>query len=276
MKAVKRLARQKKPQAPPKGAPAWTATFSDLMNLLLCFFVLLFALSSVDEEKFDQVAVSMSNSFSIFKGGQSSIGEGRLIGMGVSQLNDLDVYFSSMGKTSEEIDEAIKDFEEQLQEVNEKATSEMYDKISETSGKYNLDDYVELSIDEEGSRYVSIDINGSLLYDSGKADLKEDAIPIFSKVGDILKLYEGYRISIIGHTDNVPISSANFASNKELSSARAIKAAEYLIDKKGIDPTTIEWIGRGEYDPIADNNTLEGKAKNRRIEIRIYNSFNSD
>lgn len=270
------MARQKKPQAPPKGAPAWTATFSDLMNLLLCFFVLLFALSSVDEEKFDQVAASMTNSFSIFKGGSSSIGEGQLIGMGVSQLNDLDIYFSSMGKTSEEVDEAIKDFEEQLKEVNGQATAEMYDKISETSTKYNLYNYVELSIDKDGSRYVSIDINGSLLYDSGKAELKSEAIPIFSKVGDILKLYEGYRISIIGHTDNVPISSAKYASNKELSSARAIKAAEYLINNKGIDPSTIEWIGRGEYDPIADNNTQEGKAKNRRIEIRIYNSFNSD
>lgn len=274
---MKRLARQKKAAEPPKGAPAWMATFSDLMNLLLCFFVLLFSMSSVDNEKFNEVAASMSSSFSIFKGGQSSIGDGHLIGMGVAQLTELDKYFTSMGQTtSESVDKEIEKFEEQLKEINEQATSDMYDKISETSTKYNLDDYLDLSIDEEGSRYVSIDISGSLLYDSGKAELKKDALPIFSKVGDILKLYSGYRISIIGHTDNIPISSANFASNKELSSARAIKAAEYLIDVKGINAKTIEWIGRGDYDPIASNDTAEGRAKNRRIEIRIYNALNSD
>lgn len=270
------MARQKKPEQPPKGAPAWTATFSDLMNLLLCFFVLLFAMSTVDEEKFDQVSASLSSSFSIFKGGQSSIGDGMLINMGVAQLNELDNYYSNMGQTSEEISEEYQEIEEQLSQINEEATKEMYDQISETSTDYNLDDYIDLAVDEESNRYVSISISGYLLYDSGKAELKEEALPIFSKVGDILNMYEGYRISIIGHTDNVPISTVKYESNKELSSARAIKAAEYLIDVKGIDPKSIEWIGRGEYDPIADNKSTEGQAKNRRVEIRIYNAFNSN
>lgn len=276
-KVVKYLARQKKPEEPPKGAPLWMNTFADLMNLLLCFFVLLFAMSNVDEEKFDQMAESMQSSIGIFSSGNTSISEGVLFNMGIAQLNQLNEYFSSSGESTNSEGEEAKNFEEQLKEANQMVTEEMYDNISETSGKYNLDNYIELSIDEEGNRYVSIDISGSLLYDSGKAELKKEALPIFSKVGDILKKYEGYRISIIGHTDNVPMQSGGqFESNKELSSARAIKAAEYLIESKGLDASKIEWIGRGEYDPIADNSTTEGKAKNRRIEIRIYNILNSD
>jgi len=270
------LAKKKQEEAP-QGSPAWMATFSDLMNLLLCFFVLLFAMSSVDQAKFEEIAASLNSSFSIFKGGQSSIGEGQLIGMGVSQLNEFDEYYNNMGQASEESEgEEIKELMEQLSEANKAETEAMYDEISEKSDQYNLNDYMELTIDAEGNKYVAIEINGSLLYDSGKASLKEEALPIFSKVGDILKSYEGYRISIIGHTDNVPINSGKYSSNMELSSARAIEAAKYLAKVKNIDYSSLEWIGRGEHDPIASNATEEGRAKNRRIEIRIYNSLNSD
>ena len=266
-----------KVEEPPKGAPAWMCTFSDLMNLLLCFFVLLFAMSSVDEEKFDQIAASFSSSFSIFSGGQSSIGEGQLINMGVAQLNEFDQYFSNMGQTAEDTEgEEITELKQFLTEANKVETEKMYDTISELSSKYNLDKYLDIETDPAGGQYVLININGSLLYDSGKAQLKNEALPIFSKVGDIVKTYKGYRISVIGHTDNVPVVSGIYRSNKELSAARAINAAEYLIDVKGIDPSNIEWTGRGEYDPIADNGNELGRSKNRRIEIRIYNSLNTN
>lgn len=80
----------------------WKDTFSDLMNLLLCFFVLLYSMSSVDEVKYSELVASMSNSFSIFSGGAQSIGEGQLISSGATQLNNLDEYYSDMGKASED------------------------------------------------------------------------------------------------------------------------------------------------------------------------------
>ncbi len=273
---MKRLARKKTEEAP-KGAPEWMTTFSDLMNLLLCFFVLLFAMSNVDEEKFDQIAASFSSSFSIFSGGASSIGDGQLISMGVAQLNEFNQYFSNMGQTTESSEgEEIDELKQFLTEANKAETDKMYDNISEMSTQYNLDDYLDIETDQAGGQYVLLNISGSLLYDSGKAQLKKEALPIFSKVGDILKTYKGYRISVIGHTDNVPVVSGIYRSNKELSAARAINAAEYLIDVKGINPSYIEWIGRGEYDPIADNSNEAGRSKNRRIEIRIYNSLNTN
>ena len=86
------MARQKKTEEPPKGAPAWQSTFADLMNLLLCFFVLLYSMSTIDAEKFDLIAASFNQTFSIFSAGATAIGDGILISNGVSQLNELDQY----------------------------------------------------------------------------------------------------------------------------------------------------------------------------------------
>jgi len=92
---------KKKQEDPPKGSPAWMATFSDLMNILLCFFVLLFAMSNVDEAKQDAVIASLNQAFSVFDGGAQAIGDGILISNGVSQLNELDDFINSTGKLDE-------------------------------------------------------------------------------------------------------------------------------------------------------------------------------
>ena len=107
------MARKKQEEAP-KGSPAWMATFSDLMNLLLCFFVLLFSMSTVDAQKFQMIEASFSETFSIFDAGATAIGDGVLISNGVSQLNELDQYINSTGKTAEsEVDQNdVEDYEE--------------------------------------------------------------------------------------------------------------------------------------------------------------------
>ena len=92
----------KRKEDPPKPAAAWMATFSDLMNLLLCFFVLLFSMSTLDAAKFEQLAASFSDSFSIFSAGSTSIGEGLFVCNGLIQLNELDVYIDTMVKENEE------------------------------------------------------------------------------------------------------------------------------------------------------------------------------
>jgi len=275
------MAKNKKQEVPPPGAPAWMATFSDLMNLLLCFFVLLFAMSSVDAEKFDQIAASMSSSFSIFKGGGASLGDGTLVSAGTSQLSNLDEYYSSMGQQSTETDgenyysytsQAVQDA---INDANLSETAQMYDTLSEQLDNSNLNNYIEAAIDSSGT-YIEILISGTFLFDSGKADIKTDSLPVLSKLGDVLKTYEGNLIEIIGHTDNVPLSSTNiYINNDILSCARAISAKNYLVDVKGLDVTNIKWSGKGEYDPIASNLTQEGRDRNRRIEIRIYNMLNS-
>ena len=133
---------KRKPEEPPKGSPAWMATFSDLMNLLLCFFVLLFSMSSVDEAKYEELVVSLSNSFSIFDGGGSSLGEGILISSGVSQLNELDDYYNDMGSASEaeETDEGdpMEEYKEELEKEKKEQVEEMYDELSEMVEKKDI------------------------------------------------------------------------------------------------------------------------------------------
>ncbi|MBR5179146.1 MAG: OmpA family protein [Lachnospiraceae bacterium] len=287
------------------------ATFSDLMNLLLCFFVLLFSMSSVDANKWEEVVASMTSAFSVFEDGSTTIGEGTLVGMGTTQLSNLDEYYASLGQKSEDNGEDMRDkpgdndkgpddqknegktpddsqgegkkddveigegkLQEALEAANYKETTEMVDAISEMTERYNISGLMEVGMDVNG-KYVELTISGSVLFESGSAELKKECLPLLSKVGDILKVYSGNNVQVIGHTDNIPMKSQTYSSNDILSSARAISVSQYLINEKGVSVEHISWTGRGEYDPIDTNATAEGRARNRRVEIRIYNSLSS-
>ncbi len=269
---------KRKPEEPKKGAPAWQCTFADLMNLLLCFFVLLFSMSTVDAQKFQMIAASFSETFSIFDAGATAIGDGVLISNGVSQLNELDQYINSTGKTAEsdvdanEIDEYEK-FTKMLEEEKLAASEELAEKIQEAAEDQSLDKDIDITFT---SQYVQLTLKGSILFDSGKADLREDAIPVIEKVAMILDRYAESTIEIEGHTDNVPISTSKFASNDVLSSYRALAMFDYLVQNTSLDPAMLKHSGRGEYVPVADNSTPEGRAKNRRIEIKIYNTLSGE
>ncbi|WP_455714417.1 flagellar motor protein MotB [Anaerosporobacter sp.] len=264
---------RKRQEDPPKGSPAWMNTFSDLMNLLLCFFVLLFSMSTVDEDKYEQLVASLNSSFSIFSNGGPAIGEGQLISSGVSQLNQLSDYVSDVEYEAEEEDTDEADPMKYIEEQRKVLSEEMYDEITELTEKFNIDNKVDVKIDGQ-NHYIKLSIGGSVLFDSGVAEIKKEALPILNKVGDILKEYSDCLIKIEGHTDNVPITSnIKYADNMDLSAARAISVWNYLTDKKGLDPSTLEASGRSEYDPIASNSTPEGRAKNRRVEIKIYNEL---
>lgn len=277
---------RRKQEDPPAGSPAWMATFSDLMNLLLCFFVLLFSMSTVDEEKYNQLVASMSSAFSILNGGATAIGEGILISNGVSQLNELDKYINSTGNTAEDVEDSDdfnkfdpsgelskeQKFEQMLEEIethNLKVNEELAEIIEEAVAESGMTEQIEVNFTNQ---YVMLSLKGALLFDSGKDELKAEALQVLDRVGVILERYAGGIIEIEGHTDSVPINSIEFANNNELSSARALSVFDYLIENTNLDPADVKHAGRGEYVPIADNSTAEGRAKNRRVEIRIYNS----
>lgn len=272
---------KRKPEEAPAGSPAWMATFSDLMNLLLCFFVLLFSMSTIDEDKYNQLVASMSSSFSILNGGATAIGDGILISNGVSQLNQLDQYINSTGKTADGKNETDKledngsvgemDYEEmvsKIEEENLQENEELAEKIQETLAESNMSDRIEVNFT---AQYVLLSLKGALLFDSGTAQIREQSLPVLNKVGAILERYADSTIEIEGHTDSVPINNAQFANNNELSSARALAVFDYLLDTTILNPADIKHSGRGEYAPVADNSTEAGRAKNRRVEIRIYN-----
>lgn len=270
---------KRKEDAPPAGSPAWMATFSDLMNLLLCFFVLLFSMSTVEESKLAELVAAMNNSFSVFDGGATSIGEGILISNGISQLNELDRFINSTGKAAENdtpandmkeegkpptTDEMIEAIEGEKLKDNE----ELAEKIEEAVNESNLADQIEISFT---SQYVRLSMKGALLFSPGSAELREEATKVLEKAAVVLERYAKGTIEIEGHTDSVPHYSAKYANNEELSSARALSVFYYLLEHSNLDPVNLKHAGMGDRVPIADNSTAEGRSKNRRVEIKIYN-----
>lgn len=263
---------KRKEETPPPGSPAWMATFSDLMNLLLCFFVLLFSMSTINEEKLKEVAASMNQTFSIWSAGATAIGDGILISNGVSQLNELDQYINSTGKTadSETDSEEMNEFEYMQAAVEQEQLKEMEglaEKVQEAIDESNMEDEIHVNFT---SQYVQLTLSGAILFDSGEVKLKEEAIPILNRVGIILERYASSIIEIEGHTDTVPQTGKKYENNDELSAGRALSVFNFFVENTTLDPAKVKHSGRGEYVPVADNSTPEGRAKNRRVEIRIY------
>ncbi len=270
---------KRKEDTPPAGAPAWMATFSDLMNLLLCFFVMLFSMSNLSEEKLAAFVASMNNTFSFFEKGSSAVGDGVLVSNGVSQLNELDEYINSTGKQADsvidgdqleefELSESSKEtLEEYLAEKSLAANEEFSEGIEEALRESGVEADVEVNFTSE---YIQLTMTGALLFDSGEAELKTEAEHVLDRVGAILERYSGGTIEIMGHTDNVPQTNVKYADNEELSSARARSVFYYLVENTALDPTKLKHAGMGERVPVADNSTAEGRSRNRRVEIRIY------
>ena len=292
------MARKKKPEEAKAGAPEWMATFSDLMNLLLCFFVLLFSMSSTDTAKYNEIVEAITSSFNIFSGGGSALDQGVLVSSGVSQLNELAEYYSNLaventadedgtkggsGKSDSENtsenksqkdnakkeitkDEVLKKYEQEVKEAAEKN----YEKASEAINQFKLNDTVQLKMDTSYN-YIGLSIDGYFLFDSGQAELKKGADVVLDRAAGILKKFKDADIVIEGHTDNVPqTNTVKFKNNLWLSSARAMTVLEYLTNVEHMDPKRLSASGKGEYEPIASNKTPEGRQKNRRVEIKIF------
>ncbi|MDR2888786.1 MAG: flagellar motor protein MotB [Lachnospiraceae bacterium] len=275
------MAKKRSEDAPPPGSPAWMTTFGDLMNLLLCFFVLLFSMSTIDAQKFEMIAAAFNQTFSIFSAGAASIGEGILVSEGASQLNELAEFINSTGmnpqgdtvpdgmqSSEQEVTEAM----EVLEQAKMESSEELAELITEAIEEMNLGNIVDVDFTAD---YVQLNINGTILFESGSVELMDTAVEPIQQLGLILQRYAPGDIMIEGHTDNVPMSGAKYSNNDELSDGRARSVFWFLRDNTLLDPARIIHSGRGEYVPIADNGTAEGRAKNRRVEIRVYNALSS-
>ena len=296
-----------------EGSPAWMSTFSDLMNLLLCFFVLLYASSNVDEEKIQRIMASFNQaSFSVLESGSVSLDEGQIVSGGVTQLPGIESILEYIGVSSEvkgnnqdlsatgaddgqsdssdqpdsvqpNTEETIVDnqttelsqeeLKAQVEQQGEKQSAQMYDEISEKVESYKIEDNVSL---DYNSQYVSLDLNGALLFEEGQADIRDDAADFMKKITSILKRYQDCIVEVEGHTDNVPIHNSNYQSNRYLSTARATKVYEYITDNTDFPDQNLKVAGYGESRPVASNDSEEGRSKNRRVTIKIYNQLNSE
>lgn len=277
---------KRKEQPAEEGSPAWMATFSDLMNLLLCFFVLLFASSTMDEGKIQKIAASFDNtSFSVLNQGSISLIAGDMMSGGVTQLTNTDSMLESgkniEGLTGEESSSASPTDAEHLSDNELKdeydkrgaeQSEEMYEEVVAMAESYRIDNEIVLDYNEQ---YVELDLNGSIIFESGSAVVREDSKFFLQKIARILVKYKNCIIEIEGHTDNVPIYNSRYENNRALSVDRARNVYEYIVEQEYFIDSNIKIAGYGESRPIASNATEEGRARNRRVSIKIYNRQNS-
>ena len=224
-----------------KGAPAWMVTYSDLMTLLLVFFVLLYSFSSLDVLKFKAFVVSFQ-------------GAG-ILNNGPSPMENVD-----------DNKDQTKVINEQMGEVSDNAKlMEVFTVIEAFLENNGLEATISVKYEERG---VALTIKEKVLFDSGKADLKPAAKDMLAQLGDLFAKIPN-QISVEGHTDDRPINTVEFPSNWELSAARSARVVRFFTREHHLDPKRMVAVGYGEYRPVASNETAEGRATNRRVVIVI-------
>lgn len=240
--------REKKPK---QGAPAWMTSFADLQQLLLVFFILLFSMSSVDENKFESAMSSIQEALNT--NGLGLTDKGVMPNIAIIDLDKL----SSLTEMKE------------VQIEQELAQTQQFLDSTELSGK-TLSEYVTASKGEEG---VILTIKDVMLFDSGSADLKNTSKALIEKLSPLLS-NKKKNIRVEGHTDNVPLkNTSKYADNWELSTARATKVASFIIDNNIVSANKIAVAGYSEYRPVVKNDNAENKAKNRRVDIVLLSDF---
>lgn len=228
------------------GAPGWLTTYSDLMSLLLTFFILLFSMSTVDAKKFKDIAFSLQTVL-------SGIGQPYPIEGG--QIDNRQIPNEYYVGEDDEVD--IETFPEEIQQ--------MYDNVVGYIGDKELEAKVTVRANRRG---VFVDIKEAILFEPGKAELKESGIQVLKQLEGLINNFDN-ELVIEGHTDNVPMNSHQYPSNWELSTARAVTVVRYLIDKENVDPKRLSAVGYGEYHPIVPNDNSINRSTNRRVNILI-------
>lgn len=235
------------------GGERYLLTYSDLMNLLLILFIILFAMSQIDIEKFNKFAASFREEF-----GESQ--SAALLGDGATGNSILEQEFNAPSSV-----------------LPSKAESQQMDNAKETVTKLiqkeNLQGQVSVSMQERG---VLISIEAQVLFDPGSADLKPAARDTIIKIGKVLLQMPGKRIRVEGHTDSDPINTPRFPDNLELSTTRANSVHRILRDVVGVNRDLISSNGFGETQPVVPNNSIANKAKNRRVDIVILREIYDD
>jgi chemotaxis protein MotB len=229
-----------------EGGSAWIVTFADMMTLILVFFILLYTLADFEDEAYKQLVESI----------QVVDGEG-------NQISVID-FATRSGRNPEPL-QAVEDMlgmnpgNVPLSNFKPALVAEMESMIDST----DLADSVDLAYNGD---QINLQIDGRYLFESGQAVLKDRARFIFANLGQMFRDYADYKIAIRGHTDDLNIETTQFPSNWELSAVRATTVLRFFI-QQGIDPERMTATGYADYLPLVDNNSVDNRARNRRVEF---------
>lgn len=225
------------------GSGNWMTTYSDLMSLLLCFFVLLFAYSSLDTAKFREVISSLRGALGILDSGPALLNE-----------NQLPIH-SNPVQQDYPTDRSLQ-------------ITRVANRISALLEENGIDERVEVAIDYR--RGVVIRFRDAVLFDFAKAEIRPESEAFLDRIASILRELPNDLI-IEGHTDNIPVKpNSEFDSNWDLSTQRAVRVLSYLLETAGVGPPErLSASGYGEYRPIVANDSELNRAQNRRVDIVV-------
>ncbi len=230
----------------------WLISYADFITLLFAFFVVMYAVSSINVGKYKEVTESLVSAFQKVPRSLEPIQVGE-----ISRDNKNDVIETPLknaqGNTADEANNK-----------NSLSFSEKADQIEKNMMELVKMDEITM---RRSDNWLEVEINTKILFPSGEAQLVESAIPVLTKVAGVLAPYPN-PINVEGFTDNIPISTPEFPSNWELSAARAASVV-HLFSKAGVEPSRMSAIAYGEYRPIAPNTTVAGRLKNRRVVIAV-------
>ncbi|WP_439099661.1 flagellar motor protein MotB [Ectobacillus antri] len=224
----------------------WLIPYADMLTLLLALFIVLFAMSSLDTEKFRQMAIAFNKELKGGTGNKEFLNE-------VPPAQDVPL---KEEKSAEEI--KAKHEMEELKQLQEKIDAYI------AANKLSLS--LKTTLTERG---LMITIMDNALFDSGKAFVKLESVATAKEISQLLVAASPREVMVSGHTDNVPITNAEFKSNWDLSTGRAVNFMQVLLENTNLQPEKFSAIGYGEYRPVAPNDSAENRAKNRRVEVLI-------
>lgn len=235
--------------------PAWMQTYSDMVTLLLAFFVLLYSFSSIDVQRFYEVMAAIQHQFM----GRTGILEGT-VEPGAEAGESLDISDFMQDTVTTTLGEREQTIMEMMEQVEE-----TYEQVQNFLREAGLEEDVEIRLEERG---IVMEFPERILFDTGEAEIKEEFGPTLELLGEMLADLPN-EVIIEGHTDNVPINTLLYPSNWELSVARAVSVTRQLVEEEGLAPERFAPTGYGEYRPIDTNETAEGRARNRRVSVVI-------
>jgi len=237
---------------------SWLIPYADLLTLLLALFIVLFASSQIDQKKFEQIKMSF----------QAALAGGPSFMENVSPVPSNDsVGVDNKGK--EEQDEQNQQELEQQQRETEQLM-ELKRKIDRFIEENGLTTQLETKLDNQ---QLKITISDNTLFASGSAQLKPESRALAATISQLLEQYQDYEVVVAGHTDNVPINTSQFPSNFHLSAERALSFMAVLLENPNVGEERFSSVGYGEHKPVATNDTAEGRAENRRVEVSIVRNI---
>lgn len=233
---------------------SWLVPYADVLTLLLALFIVLFAMSSVDSQKFKQLMLSFNEEF---KGGT---GRDEFLSQEAAKQNE-----NLKEKPAVKAD-SVSELEKKLKEKEMNELKQLKKRMDQYIAKNKLSLSLKTTLTERGLMLTILD---NALFDSGKAYVKKDSINLAHEISKLLISKPPREIMVSGHTDNEPISNSEFSSNWDLSTQRSVNFTEVLLENTELQPDKFSAIGYSEYHPVASNDTKEGKSKNRRVEVLI-------